>query len=280
MELFKIGFVSVRLVDIIDISIVTFLFFKLYELLRGSLALRILGAILVVFFVWKVVDMLDFLLLRSIIDLFLGAGAISLVVIFAPEIRRFLVVMGKNTFLDRVFQQGPVGSELQALVDEILDGVEQLCNGGIGALIVITDTDNLERIQETGDRLDAEVSGRLLHSIFITASPLHDGAVVIAGGKIAAARCVLPITQSADFPPELGMRHRAALGLSETSHALILIVSEERKEVSIAFEGKLERNIDLFNVERKVLSFYNREKNIDAEIKSGSELPIIEPPQD
>ncbi|MCB9232621.1 MAG: diadenylate cyclase [Bacteroidia bacterium] len=260
MELFKIGFVSVRLIDVIDIGIVTFLFYKAYELLKGSLGFRILSAVLLVFLLWKLVALLDLVLLKSILDQFLGAGAVALIVIFAPEIRRFLVIVGKNTFIDRLLATGSLGVEATTLIGELLEGIEQCRNSKLGALIVLAGRDNLERIQETGDQLNASISARLLQSIFLTTGPLHDGAVVIVKGRIAAARCVLPITEKPEFPPELGMRHRAAMGLGEATDAMIIIVSEETNKISIVHDGKLDRDLDLMNTERLIRKHYEMEE--------------------
>lgn len=260
MELFKIGFVTIRLIDIIDISVVTFLFYKLYELLRGSIAIRILTALLTVFLLWKLVDLLDMLLLKSILDQFLGVGAIALIIIFAAEIRRFLLIIGKNTLLSRAWDQIFRTTQEEIEYDEIVDAIEAIKKAGLGALIVLTGRDVLENIKETGDEIGAAFSERLLYSIFLTDGPLHDGAVVIDNNEIAAARCVLPISSNPNLPPELGLRHRAALGMAETSDALVIIVSEERHEISLAQDGALQRNVDLITLEGAIRKFYRFER--------------------
>lgn len=249
MELFKIGFLSVRLIDIIDISVVTFLFYRLYELLRGSIAVRILFALLAVFLLWKFVDLLEMVLLKSILDQFLGVGAIALIVIFAAEIRRFLVLLGRNTILSRVWGQIFSNQVSTFPFHELVRAVEGLEQQGLGALIVVAGQENLDRFKETGDPIGAGVAERLFLSIFLKDSPLHDGAVIIDKGLVAAARCVLPLSTKPDLPPELGLRHRSALGMSEASDALVIIVSEERQEISIAKEGILQRDIDPISLE-------------------------------
>jgi diadenylate cyclase len=261
MELFKIGFLSVRLVDVIDISIVTFLFYKLYEVLRGSLAIRILGAILVVFLIWKIVDLFQLVLLKSILDQFLGVGALALIILFAGEIRRFLSIFGRNTMLVKVFRGEAYNELYRPSMERIERGVEDIQNGKMGALIVITGSDSLERIQETGDRIGAEISGRLLCSIFASGSPMHDGAVIIDNNLIAAARCVLPVSEDPNIPPELGLRHRSAIGLAEVSDAFIIVVSEERGEISVARDGKLHRNLNFKGMEAMLLEHYNLNPN-------------------
>jgi uncharacterized protein (TIGR00159 family) len=257
MELFKIGFLTVRLVDILDVAIVTYLFYKLYQILRGTVATRIVGAVAVIFLLWKIVDVLEMQLLKSILDQFLAVGAIGLIVIFAPEIRRVLLTLVKNTFLDRLSRQLKLANSIQDYsVDRIVSSVEHLKNGHLGALLVLTGSDSLEQIQATGDKIDSEISERMMHSIFLPYSPLHDGAVIIDGNRIAAARCILPLTDNNRLSAELGLRHRSAIGLSEVSDALVIAVSEERNEISVASGGKLTRNVDTFSLEKMILRHY------------------------
>ncbi len=261
MELFKIGFITVRLLDLIDISVVTFIFYRLYHLLRNSIALRIMFALTLVFVFWKLVDLLDMVLLKSILDQIIGVGAIALIVIFAAEIRRFLVVLGRNSFISRAWEQFFTKAETQHSYEELVAGIEQIAKAGLGALIVITGQDGLERFKETGDPIGAEVSERLLYSIFLKDGPLHDGAVIIDHNKIAAARCILPLSANPDLPPELGLRHRSGLGLSEGTDALVIVISEERREVSIVKEGKLRRNVDVITLEGALRDHFNPNAN-------------------
>jgi diadenylate cyclase len=252
MELFNIGFVSVRLVDIIDISVVAFLFYKLYDILKGSMAMRVMGVIFSIFLVWKLVDLLDFRLLKSILDEFLGLGAIAVVIIFAPEIRRFLTAISKNTIFDRILRQVSARTDSDLTYREVLESVKDLRLTGNGALIVLTGADSLNEIQDTGDRIDALISARLISSIFQKQSPLHDGAMILVNNKISSVRCILPISQNPDIPPQLGMRHRAGIGISEISDAMTIILSEETREVSLSFRGELRRNVDQTDLEQAV----------------------------
>lgn len=264
MELFKLGFITVRLVDIIDISVVTFLFYKLYELLRGSIALRIIVAIGFVFLMWKAVELFDMLLLKSILDEFLGVGALALIIIFAAEIRRFLLILGKNTLISRAWQQLFTSTDDSTFdYNDLIDAVEEMKKARLGALIVLTGSDHLESIRETGDLIGAPVSERVLYSFFLKDSPLHDGAVIIDNNVIAAARCVLPLSRSTKLPPELGLRHRAAAGVSETSDALVIIVSEERQEISLASHGEIQRDVDLISLEGAIRKHYQQSKEGD-----------------
>jgi diadenylate cyclase len=261
MELFKIGFITVRLLDLIDISVVTFIFYRLYHLLRNSIALRIMFALTLVFVFWKLVDLLDMVLLKSILDQIIGVGAIALIVVFAAEIRRFLVVLGRNSFISRAWEQFFTKAETEHSFEELVAGIEQIAKAGLGALIVITGQDGLERFKETGDQIGAEVSERLLYSIFLKDGPLHDGAVIIDHNKIAAARCILPLSANPDLPAELGLRHRSGLGLSEGTDALVIVISEERREVSIVKEGKLRRNVDVITLEGALREHFNPNAN-------------------
>ncbi len=258
MELFTIGIVTVRLVDVLDIAIVTFLFYKLYEYLRGSLAVRVTSVILATFFMWKVVDLLDLRLLTTILDAVLGLGAIAVVIIFAPEIRQFLAAISKNTFLDRILQR--VGERVDTTTSyrEILEALKDIRARGEGALIVIRGTNNLTEIEGTGEQLDANITSRLIYSIFQKESPLHDGAMIIAHNKITSVRCILPVSENPQIAPELGLRHRAAVGVSERSDALVIVVSEERRELSLAQQGELTRNVDYQVVEERMLRHLNR----------------------
>ena len=261
MELFKIGFVAVRLVDILDISIVAFLFYKLYETLRHSLALRVIGLLLSFLLIWKLVDLLDFVLLKSILDQLFNLGAIALVILFSPEIRRFLLQISKNTLFDRLLRLTSPRAESESTYRAILDALRELKANKDGALIVLAGNDPLAEIVHSGDTLNADLSARLIVSIFHKFSPLHDGAVILAGNKIVAARCILPISESSRIPAELGMRHRAAIGVSEISDAWVIVLSEERGEISLASQGKLTRNVDFSEIETQILGQHSSSAN-------------------
>lgn len=258
MELFNIGFVTVRLVDVIDISVVTFLFYKLYESLRGSLAIRVTSVIISIFLIWKIVILLEFRLLGSILNEFLGLGAIAVVIIFAPEIRRFLSAISKNTLFDRILRQASTHTTSDTAYHEIAEALKSIRASGNGALIVVTGNDPLTEIQETGDQLDATISARLIATIFQKESPLHDGAMVLVNNRIASVRCILPISKSPDLEADLGLRHRSAVGISEISDALVIVASEERIELSLATMGKLKRNVDYHEIEEAIAGHFSR----------------------
>lgn len=245
MGLFEIGFVTVRLVDLLDIFLVTILFYKLYQSLRGRMAVRIIGIVLGIFLAWKIVALLEFKLLKSILDQFLGLGAIAVIIIFAPEIRNFLTNVGKNTYLDRILsQRSRRNSVEEESVRELVESLKSIKATGNGALIVLTGGDSLKDLEETGDLLDANISSRLIYTIFQKESPLHDGAMIINGNKIIAVRAILPISKRSDLDAALGLRHRSAIGVSEKTDALVIVASEERREISLAKNGQLERGVD------------------------------------
>ncbi|MDP5168964.1 MAG: diadenylate cyclase [Bacteroidia bacterium] len=252
MDLFDIGFVTIRLVDVMDILLVTFIFFKLYQSLKGRLAIRITSLIVGIFLIWKMVAVLDFRLLRSILDQFLGLGAVAVVIIFAPEIRRFLTNISKNTFLDRFIRPGQAQDTDEHTIKELVESLKSIRATGNGALIVLTGSESLREIEETGDELDANVSSRLIYTIFQKESPLHDGAMILRGNKISAVRAILPISKKANLDAELGLRHRSAIGVSEISDVLVIVSSEERREISLAYKGELQRAVDYQEVEEAI----------------------------
>lgn len=258
MKLFEIGIVTVRLVDVLDVSIVTFLFYKLYENIRGRLAIRVISLIIAIFLTWKIVDLLGFRLLSSIMGEFLGLGAIAVVILFAPEIRNFLSAIIKNPLLDRLIRNTTANASVDQFIPEIVEALKSLRATGNGALIVITGENPLFEIQATGDPIHADVQARLIFTIFQKESPLHDGAMVIHDGKIAAVRAILPISKSAQLDAELGLRHRAALGISEASDALVIVVSEERRELSLAARGILHRKVDYSDIEQAMRTHRQR----------------------
>ncbi|MFK7969071.1 MAG: diadenylate cyclase CdaA [Bacteroidia bacterium] len=258
MELFKIGFLTVQLVDIIDIGIASFLIYRIYLALRGSQAMRVMWLVLLFFLAWKAVDLLNMVLLKSFLSEVIGLGSVALVILFAPEIRRFLSNITRNTLVDQLFQGSLNKDDQVSMVRALSEGLAQLKHNHSGALIVIAGNQSLKDIIETGDRVDAIVSSRLLYAIFQKQSPLHDGAVVIRNGRITAARCILPISRSQYIPAELGLRHRSAIGLVEQTDSLVIVLSEERQELSVAQNGKIRRGEDVESIMTMIKQFIDR----------------------
>jgi diadenylate cyclase len=220
--------------DLIDIIIVGILFFQVYRLMRGTRAVPMFLGLLLILFVYVVVQMMELALISLIFKEFATVWAIAIVILFQPELRRFLIHMGNNPILAKLFPIRPF-----VLVEEIALAAFDLSRRQYGGLFVITREVGIKGVIETGVRLQCEVTKELLVSIFFPRTPLHDGAIVISGSLIQAAKCILPLSANPEIDVNLGTRHRAALGISEESDAVVIIVSEETGAVSLATEGKL-----------------------------------------
>lgn len=237
-------FITVRVIDVIDIVLVAILLYQLYVLIRGTVAFKIFLGVIGIYLVYIVVDLLKMKLLSSILGAVIGGGAIALIIIFQQELRRFLIILAEKYFpnkaftLENLFKRGEVEIE-KVRISSIHKACINLAETKTGALIVIARQSSLTLYTETGDVLYAQTSSRLLESIFLKNSPLHDGAAIIENEKIISARCVLPFSNNAEIPPHYGMRHRAGLGISENTDAFVIIISEETGEISVAENGEL-----------------------------------------
>jgi uncharacterized protein (TIGR00159 family) len=240
-------FITFRWLDFVDIIIVAVLLYQLYYLIRGTIAIHIFFGILVVYLLWLVVKALNMQLLGTILGQIIGVGVIALIIVFQQELRRFLLMVGsKGIFNPKTFGRFPGfnRSTYQKLSYEtIVKSCQQMALQHTGALIVLTRKSELKYYINTGERIDSEVSINLLESIFFKNNPLHDGAVIISNNRIKAAKCVLPLTENTVFPFQLGLRHRAAVGITEQSDAIAIVVSEQRGEISISRNGALKNNI-------------------------------------
>jgi diadenylate cyclase len=242
------AFIHIRLLDIIDIILVALLFYQLYMLIRGTVAFSITMGIAVIYIFWWAVRAMQMELLSTILGSVLGVGVIALIIVFQQEIRRFLIfigsryVEGNRLSVEKILNLR-LESKPQVKIRSIMKAVMQFSLEKTGALIVIRKKSNLDMYAETGDVLNAETSSRLFVSIFNKTSPLHDGAVIVENAKVKAARVILPVTEKMDLPPEYGLRHRAGLGISEVTDSLVIIVSEETGQISIAENGILQKNI-------------------------------------
>lgn len=251
MEIFHIGFLPVRFLDLLDILLVAFLLYKLYELLKGGVAMNIfIGLVAIYLLWWLCVKILDMQLIGALLGQFIGVGVIALIIVFQQEVRRFLILLGTNSFLannsfTRSIFNWNFQFQKQTEIDitPIVKACTNMSKNRTGAIIVIARNTDLKFYSSTGDTMDAEVSKRLIESIFFKNSPMHDGAIIISENKIKAARCVLPVTDNPDLPANYGMRHRAALGISEQSDAIAIIVSEETGAISVARNGELAADV-------------------------------------
>jgi diadenylate cyclase len=259
MDLFHIGFLTVRFIDLLDIAIVTFLLYKLYNLLRGGVAINIFIGLLIVFTIyWICSKVLHMQLIGTLLGQFISLGFIALIIVFQQEIRRFLIVIGtnsiiaKNPFTKQILPWNwkARAKRVDLNISAIVKACRQMAKEHTGAIIVIAKSSELKYYSATGDAVDAEISQRLIENIFFKNSPMHDGAIIIVNNKIKAARCVMPVTENVDLPAHLGMRHRAAIGITEHSDAIAIVVSEETGSISIAQEGHIQINITVEQLER------------------------------
>lgn len=227
--------------DLVDILIVSFIIYQLLILLRGTRAFQLLKGISVVIGLWVISNLFHLQTVQWLIENFFSVGVIAIIIIFQPELRRALEQIGRGRFFGRVKQSDdpPTGRR----IGEITKAVVHLAKRHIGALIVIERKTGLTDYIETGISLEAKLSAELLKNIFLPNTPLHDGAVIIRDEQIMAAGCYLPLSENPLISKELGTRHRAGIGLSEISDAVIIIVSEETGQISIAIHGKLERGL-------------------------------------
>ena len=237
-------FIHFGFFDIIDIILVAFLLYGTYYLLKGTTAMRIFLGIVALFLIWQVVDILHMELLSTILGAFVSGGFIALVIIFQPEIRRFLFTVGTQANVSRLsrffkFLRPKKGTDTLD-IKSIVEACSNMSAIKQGALIVITRQNPLVDIVETGVTINAKISSPLIENIFFKNSPLHDGAMVISNNSITAARCILPVSDRTDLPGQYGLRHRAAVGLSENNDPIIIVVSEETGHISVVTDGKIE----------------------------------------
>jgi diadenylate cyclase len=257
---------SMSIWAIIDILVVAFIFYKGYKLIQETRAEQLLKGILLIFLLIPISHFLRLNMLNFILTKTLTIGLLSMVIIFQPEIRKALEHIGSSTFNDLHIVDND--EELEKLVDEIVEAINNMAAEKTGALIAIEQKIGLDEYIKTGTQIDALISDSLLENIFVKNTPLHDGAMIISYDRIVAAGCVLPLSSNSNISKLLGTRHRAAIGLSEVSDALVLIVSEETGNISLAVKGRLTKNYDskkLKNVLLKILK--NRRDKEDKSIK-------------
>lgn len=237
-------FITVNLLDIIDILVVAVLCYQVYRLIRGTAAMTIFAGIFIVYLLWVVVRALNMTLLSSIMGQVIGVGVLALIIVFQQEVRRYLLLLGsryskaKNRFVRRLFRSAG-GTAQVGWTEDVAKACRDMASTCTGALICIERQSDLGVYASTGDMIDARIDVRLIESIFFKNSPLHDGAIIIRQGRIHSARCILPSSDNPHIPLHYGMRHRAAIGLTEHSDALVVVVSEERGKISIVDAGEI-----------------------------------------
>jgi diadenylate cyclase len=239
----------ITILDIIDIFLVALVLFQLYRLIRGTAAVSIVLGILFIYLFWIIVKALNMEMMSALIGQVIGVGVIALIIVFQQEVRRFLLVIGNRYIsssrfsLNRFFSFVSNAPSSPREVEEIVKSCEKMAAGKTGSLLVIGRRSSLAFFSEGGEILNARISSGLLETIFFKNTPLHDGAVLIESGKIIAARCPLPITDRVTLPSRYGMRHRAAIGMSEHSDAIIIVISEESGFISVVDNGIIRENI-------------------------------------
>ncbi|MBT0609061.1 diadenylate cyclase CdaA [Aequorivita echinoideorum] len=235
-------FLDIRIIDIVDIVLVAFLLYYLYNLVKGTVAINILVGIIIVYAIYVVTQLLEMELLSKILGGFLGVGMFALVVVFQPEIRKFLLMLGSTNFnaRRRFFKQFKMlgkdnGPKIN--IEGILSACRKMSESNTGALIVIQRNNSLDFVKNSGDEMNLQVNQPIIESVFFKNSPLHDGAMIIEENRITATRVILPVSNDRKIPLRFGLRHRAAVGITEKTDAVCLVVSEENGQISYLKDG-------------------------------------------
>jgi diadenylate cyclase len=255
MDLFRIAFLRVGLSDLIDIAAVAFIFYKLLMLMKGTRAVQMLTGLFLLFLASFAAFWLQLDALRWLISNVAPVGVIAIVVVFQPELRRALAKLGQSPLLRGFLREEELGT-----LDEVVQGTQRLSQMKLGGLIVLERVVGLKGYVESGKMVNAAVSADLITTIFTTPSPLHDGAIIIRGATILAARCALPLTQDPRYRRVLGMRHQAAVGLTEETDAVVVVVSEESGAISVAHQGRLIRKLDAKTLRETLVDLFKEGK--------------------
>ena len=259
---FNLGFLEVSIGDIADVLLLSLLLMQAYKLVKGSLAIRVFLGFLLLYLLYLLVDAAGMELVTNLLGQFMGLGVLAVIILFQQEIRRFLLFVGKTTTFNdsdilkniRYFWS-PQQEEIRTEINSIVDAAKNLSTSNTGALLVISKGSELKFYADTGDRMDSIISKRLLLSIFNKYSPMHDGAAIIFKDRIVAARCILPVTQREDIPPQMGLRHRAAVGMSEETDALLMVVSEESGQITVIQQGLISQNLSQKELRSKLQDY-------------------------
>ena len=268
MNLFDIGFINIRLLDFVDILIVAYFLYLIYKLLKGTIGFNIIVGVLLIYLIWWIVNLLKMQLLSQILSKFIAFGVVILIIIFQPEVRRFLIYLGKSTlkgrlsFLNTYFKSN---LDLQSFendeITEIKRALFDLAKENTGALIAFVAENDPLLSSKNGVLLEAKISYEIIESICNKTSPLHDGAILIKNNRLYSASAILPVSSSTKIPNTFGTRHRAAIGATENSNASVFVVSEETGEVSYANGGNLEINLNEEQVFNRLLTIYKLNNN-------------------
>jgi diadenylate cyclase len=266
---------SLRITDILDILIVAYLFYKIYGLISYTRAIQLLKGIGALLIFWQLSEYVGLRMVHFFLRNVLSFGALALVIIFHPELRRALEYLGRNKLISRSFFI-PAEAYNSQFISEIITAAENLSNSKTGALLVIEGETGLNDIIDTGTEIDSQIKSTLLENIFFPKSPLHDGATIIRDDRIIAAGCLLPLSNDRSVSRDLGTRHRAALGMSSNSDALIIVVSEETGVISVAHNNELERYISLTRLKNMIEKFTaDKDKRFSRILKGAKDEEVL-----
>ena len=236
--LFKIGFLPITVIDLLDIALVSFVFYQLYEFLKGSIAARMFIGLLVILLISVIGDLLNMSALSWIMSNLRTVWVIAFVIIFQPELRRLLIYLGQSRLVRTLVKVGE-----PQFIEDVIRATIEMSNKNFGAIIVMLRDMGVKSVLETGVILQAQVSKPLITAVFNPRSPLHDGALVMRNDIVLGAKCLLPLSQSPEIDPALGTRHRAAVGISEQTDAIVVVVSEESGMISVVEDGRMVRGL-------------------------------------
>ena len=257
MDSFDFSFLNLRFLDVIDILLVAIIVYYIYNLIRGTIAVNILIGLVILYVGYQIVKQAHMHLLTEILGSFVSVGLIALIVVFQQEIRRFLLLIGKNATQQKnkewwyfIFGKKDIAKNNLIHIKPIIEACKSMQKSRTGALIVFAKYYDEQYYQNSGEIIESKISKRLLESIFQKYSPLHDGAVIISENKLKSASCILPLTENDKLPPQFGLRHRAGIGISEMSDAVAVIISEETGEISYDKQGRVKMNVGLVELEK------------------------------
>lgn len=257
----SIGFVEISWNDVLDILVVAYIIYSIYKWIKGSAAINILLGLFTVYFIWKAVGLLEMNMLSELLGQFISVGMIALIIVFQQEIRKFLLMIGSTNYLNKSNLYKKLRNrnleDRTTQIKCIAEACKNLSASKTGALIVLRMNNPLEETIRTGELIEGRISSALLQSIFHKNNPLHDGAVVMTANKIVAARCILPVSNSTHISDNLGLRHRAAFGISEQTDTIAVIVSEETGNISSCWKGELKEKMSSLELSNHLIENWN-----------------------
>ena len=264
----------VRITDIVDILIVAYLIYMMFNFVRKNHAFRLAKGILVLAAVFVVSWFMNLTMIKFFLTKGLELGLIAVVILFQPELRRILERLGSSRLARLLSSNAPVKTGMDTVITQTALAYQAMSQSRTGALMVFERHSNLSEFTSTGTVINADISGELIRNIFFEPAPLHDGAVIVRGDKIIAAGCMLPLSNSNTLSHDLGMRHRAAIGISEHTDAVVAVVSEETGAISIAINGMIKRHLDIETFEEILRSELIRESG-DSPVSTDKFAAII-----